>query len=309
MTPYRSSRLVRLVCTSILGVVACAPADPEGPLGFTEDPLSLAAEARGCGPLPRTVTGFDTPESAYWDEGTDAWYVSNMAGSPVDKDGVGWISKLDRCGAIVEARWVDGLNAPKGIRVAKGKLYNADLDELVVVDLATKAVTKIPAPGAILLNDPSVAADGSVYVPDTFSNTIWRFKDGQGSVFFSSPLLDLPNGSIVDGDALVIASTGALAPPITLGKIWKLDLHDKELTEFGTFQAKMDGIERYKNGYLVSETGTSTVFFATKHGSSVVHDFSQDGLSAINDIGLDRARKLLAVPAYLDDTVTFYPLP
>jgi hypothetical protein len=62
------------------------------------------------------VSGFSVPESAYWDATTDSWYVSNMAGSPIDHDGVGWISKLDRCGNIVEEKWVDGLNAPKDPR-------------------------------------------------------------------------------------------------------------------------------------------------------------------------------------------------
>jgi hypothetical protein len=301
--------LVAVACLSLLAAAGCAASDPADPAIDAPGALPLSTQVDGCGAYPRTVTGFDTPESAYWDEGTSSWYVSNMAGSPIEKDGVGWISKLDRCGNLVEAHWIDGLNAPKGIRVANGKLYNADLDELVVVDLATKAVTKIPAPGAVLLNDPSVADDGSVYVPDTFGNTVWRFKDGQGSIFVSSPLLDLPNGSIVDGNDLVVASTGTLAPPITQGKIWKIDLRTRALAQFGSFEAKMDGIERYKNGYLVSETGTSTVFWVTASSSTVVRDFAPDGLSAINDIGLDLDRKLLAVPAYIEGTVTFWPLP
>lgn len=296
--------LLGLACASLLAA-ACSAADPaEG----SPTLATLADEADACA-FPRTVSGFSVPESAYWDQGSSAWYVSNMAGSPIEKDGVGWISKLDRCGDIVEEKWVDGLNAPKGIRVANGKLYTADLDELVVVDMATRGVTKIPAPGAILLNDPSVADDGSVYVPDTFANTIWRFAGGQGSIFFSSPLLDFPNGSIVDGDTLIIASTGTLAPPFTQGKVWRLDLRTKALSQYGTFAAKMDGIERYKNGYLISETGTSTVFFVNDKGSRIVRDFTADGLTAINDIGLDRDRQLLAVPAYLDGTVTFWPLP
>lgn len=262
----------------------------------------------GCDGLPRTVAGFDLPESAYWDEGSDAWYVSSMGGSFLDKDGVGWISKLSRCGDVIEAQWVSGLDSPKGLRSANGKLYVGDVDQLVIIDITTKAVTKIAAPGAVLLNDPAVAPDGSVYVTDVFANTIWRFRNGTGTIFFSSPLLDLPNGLLFDKGDLLIASTGTLAPPITLGKVWRLDLQKKTLSQYGSFEDKMDGIERYRNGYLVSVTGTSTVHFVTKKGSSVVHDFSADGLSAINDIGLDRDDGVLAVPAYLDGTVTFYPL-
>ncbi|APR80274.1 periplasmic ATP/GTP-binding protein [Minicystis rosea] len=306
MTSNRTVLSSLLIASSLLAVPGCIAGDVDDPTTIAAAEAPLSHDDDCCAAFPRTVSGFDTPESAYWDEGTDAWYVTNMAGSPIEKDGVGWISKLDRCGNIVNAKWVSGLNAPKGIRIANGKLYTSDMDELVVVDLATKAVTKIPAPGAILLNDPSVGPDGSVYAPDTFGNTIWRFKNGQASIFVSSPLLDLPNGSIVKGNDLIIASTGALVPPITQGKVWKIDLHTKAMTQYGTFEAKMDGIERYKNGYLIGDS--TTVYFVTANGSSVVHDFTADGLDAINDIGLDPERKLLAVPAYLNHTVTFYPL-
>jgi len=312
MPPNRSP-LCAVAFLSLLGPLSCSAGDPtafsEVSLGAA--PLSYDNDGDGdCPPFPRTVRGFDTPESAYWDEGRDAWYVSNMAGDVNAKDGRGWISKLDRCGNIVEAQWVSGLNAPKGIRVADGKLYTPDIDKLVIVDLATKAVSKIPAPGAIFLNDPAVAVDGSVYVSDTSSNnSIWRFQDGQATVFFSSPLLNYPNGLLVYGDELTIASFGAFGDLSSLGKVWLLDLTTKELTQFGTLEGKLDGIEPYKKGYLVSVNVPPRVYWVTPTRSILVHNFAGDGLSAINDIGLDRERRLLAVPAYLDNTVTFFPLP
>ncbi|XYI01935.1 hypothetical protein ACMHYB_20060 [Sorangium sp. So ce1128] len=314
------SPLGALALLSLLGLLSCSAGDPSAFSEGSPGAAMLAYHDDGCDDdcpsFPRTVGGFDTPESAYWDEGTDAWYVSNMAGevseflaNPTAKDGVGWITKLDRCGNVVEAQWVSGLNAPKGIRVADGKLYTPDMDELVIVDLATRAVSKIPAPGAIFLNDLAIAGDGSVYVSDSFAHTIWRFKDGRGEIIFSDAILNHPNGLLVNGDRLMIASLGAFGVPSSLGKLWELDLRTRVLRQFGTLEAKLDGIERYRNGYLVSENEPPLVYFVTASSSTLVHDFRSDGLQAINDIGLDRARRLLGVPAFLDDTVTFYPLP
>lgn len=59
----------------------------------------------------------DAPESAYFDEGSQAWYVSSLGGGSVtlEEDNYGWISKLDKNGKIIKSRWVEGLNAPTGM--------------------------------------------------------------------------------------------------------------------------------------------------------------------------------------------------
>src|SRR5687767_3656022 len=104
----------------------------------------LAACAGSPPPLPAgwTTPGFENPESAFVDFGSGAIYVSNVAGAPPEKDGKGWISKLDLQGTLVAVKWVQGFNAPKGLRALGGKLWVADIDEVVSIDIPTAKVDR-----------------------------------------------------------------------------------------------------------------------------------------------------------------------
>src|SRR3990172_12561174 len=70
---------------------------------------------------PRSVAGFETPESVKYDPDLDVWYVANINGSPVDRDGNGYLSRLPRDGSVDALKWIAGgangvtLDAPKGM--------------------------------------------------------------------------------------------------------------------------------------------------------------------------------------------------
>src|SRR5687768_14467011 len=66
-----------------------------------------------------------TCESVLYDDAQDVLYVSNINGVPDGKDGNGFISKVSIDGKITEANWVKGMDAPKGLGLANGKLYVA----------------------------------------------------------------------------------------------------------------------------------------------------------------------------------------
>src|SRR5215204_3630946 len=75
------------------------------------------------------ATGFKNPESAVFDSATGIIYVSNVNGDdPAAKDGNGFISKLGTDGKVITLEWVKGLDSPKGLVLANGKLYAADVD-------------------------------------------------------------------------------------------------------------------------------------------------------------------------------------
>src|SRR5436190_1914394 len=82
-------------------------------------PEALAEPAKESNPAkPGLWTldkGLAQPESAYFEPTTQSIYVSNVQGSPVEKDGQGYISKVSPDGKMVAEKWVDGLNAPKGM--------------------------------------------------------------------------------------------------------------------------------------------------------------------------------------------------
>ena len=77
------------------------------------------------------TTGLKTPESALAVPAEGFAYVSNIAGKPTDKDGNGFISKVSLAdGKIIALEGAKGLDAPKGLALAGGKLFTSDIDKL-----------------------------------------------------------------------------------------------------------------------------------------------------------------------------------
>src|SRR5207245_3931772 len=81
-----------------------------------------------------TDTVFTTVESTLYDPAGNIIYTSNIEGDPSKKDGKGSIGNLKPDGTVINARWTNGLNAPKGMALLNGKLYVADVDELVEIN-------------------------------------------------------------------------------------------------------------------------------------------------------------------------------
>jgi len=67
-----------------------------------------------------TDTILDVPESVIYSEEYKCLFVSNIVGSPLEKDGVGYISKLGLDGKVIKLKWVEGFDAPKGMTISNG---------------------------------------------------------------------------------------------------------------------------------------------------------------------------------------------
>lgn len=92
--------------------------------------LTLPAQATSV-IVEKTITGFNSPESVVV-SGDDV-FVSNVGVKlePLAKDGDGYIARLDRQGNIKTLKWVDQLDAPKGMIAVNGVLYVADIDRVL----------------------------------------------------------------------------------------------------------------------------------------------------------------------------------
>jgi sugar lactone lactonase YvrE len=246
------------------------------------------------------VTGLEAPESIIHDAKAKMYYVSNIVGSPIDKDGNGYISKVDETGKISAQKWVTGLNAPKGMGISKGKLYVADIDAVAVIDIASGKIEQtIPAQGAGFLNDVAVSEKGDVYISDTFGgNTIFRIQNGKIERWLQDDKLDFPNGLFIKGNDIIVASWGVVTDQQTFatavkGKLVKVSIADKKISDISGSFANGDGIAAYKDGYLVSDWAAGKIFFV-------------DGKAAIKEIGsynqgtadmqFITSKKLLLVP-------------
>src|SRR5215510_1772593 len=124
--------------------------------------------------LWETDTVLKVPESVLYDADNQVLYASNINGTDGwAKDGNGSVAKIGLDGKIIAVEWVTGLNSPKGLGMYKGKLYAADIDEVVVIDIKKGAIDKkIPIEGAKGLNDISIGSNGAMYVSDSKNNVI-----------------------------------------------------------------------------------------------------------------------------------------
>ena len=205
------------------------------------------------------TTGFDLPEFVSWDQGAQAFFVSNIGGDPMSKDGNGTISKVNPDGSIADAAWASGLDAPKGIDIVDGTLYVSDIDHVVAIDVATgKRLADYPVPNAAFLNDIYAAPDGRVFVSDTFGNAVFVIDSGKVSLVARDPLLTGANGLTMIGNVLIVADLGDASngfDKIVPGTVVKIDLATNAVSYFGSPDALgvLDGIEAVGQNVLVTD--------------------------------------------------------
>ncbi len=256
------------------------------------------------------VSGFNNPESALPDTSTGVIYVSNVAGKPDDKDGVGFISKLSIDGKLLADKWVTGLNAPKGLALVGSHLFVADIDRLVEIDTETgKIVQDYPAPDAKLLNDVAADGDGHVYVSDWVGNAIWRLADGNFEQWVESPELKSPNGLLVEGDKLIVATWGDMEPDYSTkvgGNLLTIGLESKEIATLGDGKpvGNLDGLEPFDaESYIVTDFMAGKVYQITRSGAA--KELLTLSLGSA-DLGYVPGSRTAIIPVMMEDKVVAY---
>lgn len=206
------------------------------------------------------LDGLKQPESALYDADGGVIYVGQVVGDMLQKDGVGSISKVSPDGKMLQPEWVTGLNAPKGLGLAAGKLYVADIDELVEIDVASaKIITRHKVEGAIFLNDVATDPDGRVYVSDTMTNTIWALEGGEMKTWLKRDNLNGPNGLAIEGDTMIVAAFGKPASdgkPAEPGNLLEAPLSGDSLRTLGDGSpvGSLDGVAPLGGGkYLATD--------------------------------------------------------
>lgn len=254
--------------------------------------------------------GFDTPESVLHDAAADVYLVSNIQGAPLDKDGNGYITRLQPDGGM-QRYWIRGgrdgvtLNAPKGLALFGAVLWVADIDVLRKFDRLTgKPLGEVAIPGATFLNDVSIAPDGTVYCTDTGldakfgptgTDAIWRVPPGGEPVALARGAeLGQPNG-------LVALATGVYVVSWRDGTFYQVDNQGRR-TDLGKApQAQLDGLVRVE-----PRADASAVWLASSWAGKCVYRFSLQGactalpseLEQPADCGYDTKRGRLLVPLF-----------
>lgn len=247
--------------------------------------------------LWETDSVLKVPESVLFDKENKVLYVANIDGKdPWAKDGNGSVGKVGLDGKIIATDWVAGLNAPKGMGIYKGKLYVADVTELVVIDLKTGNIDKkIPVAGSEGLNDVSVGSDGVVWVSDSKGKKIYKVENGNASVFLEN--LKGPNGVLMRGKDFYILDNGGA---------YKVN-SDKSLTMLADgMEGGTDGIENVTgNDFLVS-CWQGAIWYVDANGQKTLLLDTKQQSKNTADIGFDAATKTVYVPTFWRNSIVAY---
>jgi len=271
--------------------------------------LSLAQADSAAKPIWSVTEGMDSPESVYYDAASGFLYSSQIGGDAAAKDGNGRIVKLTLDGKVIDANWITGLNAPKGMRAYRGTLFVADIDEVVAIDIAAGRITSRTKTDAKFLNDLATAPDGAVYATDSFQNRVYVVRNGVASVFVESPRLELPNGILVDGNKLIVATDGrpGRGSGGTPGSLFAIDIGSRDITQVTTQSiGTPDGLESDgRGGYIVADVGGGRIFHVSAGGDArQIRQLDRQPA----DICFIPARNLLVVPHLGLNRVSAYDL-
>jgi DNA-binding beta-propeller fold protein YncE len=250
----------------------------------------------------KTDTLFRVPECVIYDKDNDVVYVSNMNDNPREKDGNGFISRLSTSGEILDLNWVADMSSPKGLGIYGGKLYVSDVDEVIVIDIAKGVIEeRIVIEGAKMINDISIDSEGNVYVSDSDTNSIFLLSNGAVSNWLSEGLSS-PNGLLVDGERLLIASMGS-------EDFASVDLATKEITVITDSISKGDGIAKVGiPGHFLVTDWFGQVFMIYPDGSKVILLDTREQEIGAADIDYIPEKNLLLVPTFAKHHVVAYKL-
>ena len=150
---------------------------------------------------------FSKPESVVLDKDNQYLYVSNINGSPSKKDGNGFISKISVDGEVINLKWIDNLDAPKGMCVKNNVLYCTDIDHILFIDINKGSLSKtLKIPGAEFLNDIVVTGEDTVITTDSKRNTVFIIENDD--IKASSLKLKGANGIYFNGSTVFLGANG-----------------------------------------------------------------------------------------------------
>ena len=260
---------------------------------------------------------FSQPESAYFytSGSTDpgVYFISSTNG-----DDVGWVSKLAADGSMINSRWATDLRHPMGMRVSGKRLWINNTTEIVGLNLDNPNDRIVhPIDGAISLNDLATDSSGHAYLSDSMNSRVVRvdLATGENSTYIST-LPSSPNGVLVQGDRLYIASWGVMSDrpeeraewiTKTAGDLYWVSLKDSKksrhiiVPELGN----LDGVEIDQKGNIYVSDWESGKLYKISSGAKMVVDLGQYG-QGLADIGLNSLTGELVLPVMLSSEVLFF---
>ncbi len=287
---------------SVSFLVACQnQATEEKSASDTQAEQSKAQENDGqSGPalelLWETEASLKTNESVlYYPQGNHL-FVSCIDGKPTDKDGKGYIAKVDLEGNIIDSAWATGFNAPKGMCISQGRLFFSDIDRIVSVSLNNPADKyEVEVPGGEFLNDLSPGLNG-VYFSDMSTGMLYYLENQV--VHTINPELPNLNGLNFFNQSIYALSNNGLQRLSPGGEV-------KE-----TINAELSGgdglIVLDDNRFIMSRWQGEIWYVSNGEGTKLLDSKAEEIQTA--DIGYNPNTKTLFVPRFFANKVSAYRL-
>jgi hypothetical protein len=237
------------------------------------------------------------PESVLAVAANNILYVSLIDGGPWDADGKGGVGKLSMDGKTYDSTWITGLNAPKGMGIFGNRLFAADINNVVVIDIKSgKIEKKIAIDSATGLNDITISNKGIVFVSDSRTGKIWRIENDKPELFLSN--VDGVNGLKSIGSDLFIGA----------GKSFKKADAQKQLTTIAQLPEAIDGIEPVGNGDFILTAWVGNIFYVSANGNFDTLLDTHLAKKNTADIGYDPVKKIVYVPTFFAKSIAAYKL-
>jgi len=316
----RTPTLTLTLATALsLGLGACNRRDSGAKDAALADSAAVYEKESGMFRKVGETPNLQGPESARYDRDLDVWFVSNINGTPLQKDNNGYISRLRPDGTPYTIKFIEGgkkgvtLNAPKGLAINGDTLWVADIDVARAFNKRTGAlIANVSTQGrARFLNGATVGPDGAIYMTDTGvlfgskgevshpgPDQVFRITRGGAKAILTSPKLEGPNGITWDSKQrrFVIVSF--------LGKgIYGWKPGDKDVESIGSGPGQQDGVVFLPDGRLLVTSWTDSSLFVLENGQArkVVPKVPSPA-----DIDVDPKDSRVAVPLLLENRVELW---
>ncbi len=299
----RGKWVLSLIFGLFFFLASCGQETQDGP------PQDVESAPESGPPFSLTVAdvGFSTPESVIHDPEADVYLVANINGSPAEKDGNGFVSRVSPEGEVLELRWIDGtlpgvtLNAPKGMAIVADTLYITDIDCIRRFHRVTGTpLQELCLEEATFLNDLAATPRGDLYFSDSGTS------QSPGAVYFLRQTADVPqkvvlaDGVVLEGDTLggpngVYADRrGLFVATSGSGELFRVTPEGERQQLLFPSEMALDGIVSLEDrGFLFSSWTDSTVYWI--HSDVTVSPLIEN-VEAPADIGYDAVRNRVLIP-------------
>lgn len=214
------------------------------------------------------LEGFQMPESVIYDAANDRIVIGNMVAMGAEAGENGYLSLVSPDGEMVEEQWVTGLQDPRGMAIVEDQLFVADNMGFHIISLADGSLVEtVTMEGAAFPNDVTADQDGNVYISDMFNQTIWRYADGEASIWFGPDEgMTFPNGLLAHDGQIVIGSMGAdMGENFTFGVpggLYGVDMEATGVTplEGATEIGAIDGVAVIGDTIIFNDNPTGAIY-------------------------------------------------